>query len=82
MKDNFSLQSDKYAKYRPAYPLAFFEYINALGPIKQNAWDCSTGNGQVANVLAKTFKNVFATDISRSQIDHALRADRRIKTVE
>ena len=26
MKDNFSLQSDKYAKYRPTYPNEFFGY--------------------------------------------------------
>ena len=82
MKDNFSSQSDKYAKYRPAYPSAFFEYINALVPIKQNAWDCGTGNGQVAYALAKTFKNVFATDISQSQIDHALRADNIFYSVQ
>lgn len=75
MKDNFSIQSDNYAKYRPAYPLEFFDYLNAIVPTKQNAWDCGTGNGQVAYELAKTFDRVFATDISQSQIDNALQAD-------
>jgi ubiquinone/menaquinone biosynthesis C-methylase UbiE len=42
--------------------------------IKQNAWDCGTGNGQVAKVLAKHFDNVFATDISAAQLDQAERA--------
>jgi methylase of polypeptide subunit release factors len=75
MKDNFSSQSDKYAKYRPTYPLAFFGYLNSIVLSKQNAWDCGTGNGQVAYELAKIFNNVFATDVSQSQIDNALRTD-------
>ncbi|MBO9617703.1 MAG: class I SAM-dependent methyltransferase [Niabella sp.] len=74
-KDNFSTQSDQYAKYRPGYPAAFFDYINSIVPAKKNAWDCGTGNGQIAYELAKTFEHVFATDISQSQIDHALLAD-------
>ena len=75
MKDNFSTQADNYARYRPAYPLHFFDYLNSIIPTKQNAWDCGTGNGQVAFELAKTFDNVFATDISQSQIDNAVQAD-------
>ncbi|HLO73373.1 MAG TPA: class I SAM-dependent methyltransferase [Flavobacterium sp.] len=74
-KDNFSSQSDQYAKYRPTYPKEFFEYLNSIIINKQNAWDCGTGNGQVAYELAKTFENVFATDISQSQIDNALQAN-------
>jgi ubiquinone/menaquinone biosynthesis C-methylase UbiE len=75
MKDNFSAQSENYAKYRPAYPSAFFEYLNSIVAAKQNAWDCGTGNGQVAHELAKTFNTVFATDISQQQINNALPAD-------
>ncbi len=75
MKDNFSSNSDKYLKYRPTYPLDFFAYLNSIVPNKQNAWDCGTGNGQVAYELAKTFDNVFATDISQTQIDNALKED-------
>lgn len=75
MKDNFSSRSDLYAKYRPTYPVGLFEYLNSIIPNKNSAWDCGTGNGQVAYELAKTFDKVFATDISPSQIDHALRAD-------
>ena len=75
MKDNFSAQSDQYAKYRPTYPGDFFDYLNSLVSRKQAAWDCGTGNGQVAYELAKTFDEVFATDISRSQMDHALQAE-------
>ncbi len=82
MKDNFSSQSDQYAKYRPTYPSAFFDYLNSLIPNKQNAWDCGTGNGQIAYELSKTFDTVYATDISQSQIDNAVPADNIIYSVQ
>lgn len=75
MKDNFSTHSDKYAKYRPTYPINFFDYLNSIIPNRENAWDCGTGNGQIAYELAKTFDNVYATDISQSQIDNAHKSD-------
>ncbi|WP_299704134.1 class I SAM-dependent methyltransferase [uncultured Pontibacter sp.] len=75
MKDNFSTQSDKYAQYRPGYPAEFYEYLNSIVPAKQAAWECGTGNGQVAFELAKTFDKVYATDISQSQLDNALQAE-------
>ncbi|TGL44298.1 class I SAM-dependent methyltransferase [Leptospira perdikensis] len=75
MKDNFSSQSDQYAKYRPTYPLEFFEYLNSLLPTKQNVWDCGTGNGQVAYELSKMFSKVYATDISKSQIENAIKKE-------
>lgn len=74
MKDNFSTQSDQYALFRPTYPTELFEYLNLLAPYPENAWDCGTGNGQVARQLAQTFDQVYATDISQSQIDNAFRA--------
>ncbi|MFN3404775.1 MAG: class I SAM-dependent methyltransferase [Cytophagaceae bacterium] len=75
MKDNFSYQSDKYAQYRPTYPMDLFEYLNSIVSHKRNAWDVGTGNGQFAYELAKTFENVFATDISESQIKNSFQAD-------
>jgi ubiquinone/menaquinone biosynthesis C-methylase UbiE len=75
MKDNFSSRSDQYARYRPVYPSGFFEYLDSIVPNKNKAWDCGTGNGQVALELAKTFDHVYATDISQSQIDNAAHAD-------
>jgi ubiquinone/menaquinone biosynthesis C-methylase UbiE len=75
MKDNFSINSENYAKYRPTYPAEFFDYLNTILPNKQKAWDCGTGNGQIAYELAKTFDYIFATDISQSQIDNALLLD-------
>ena len=75
MKSYFSIQSDNYARYRPGYPPVFFDFLNTVVPNKKNVWDCGTGNGQVAYELAKTFDCVFATDISQSQLNNALRAD-------
>jgi len=75
MKDNFSKQADIYAKYRPHYPRELFDFILQQIEKKQNAWDCATGNGQSAKVLATYFENVFATDISQKQIDKAIRTE-------
>ena len=72
MKDNFSGDSDKYARYRPSYPSEFYDYLKTLITRNENAWDCATGNGQVAERIAPFFKNVFATDISRQQLDNAV----------
>lgn len=76
MKDNFSTQSDKYAKYRPTYPTIFFDYLNLIIPKRENAWDCGTGSGQIAYELTKTFDNIYATDISQSQIDNAHKSEK------
>ncbi len=40
-------------------------------PSRQLAWDCATGNGQVATGLASNFDRVIATDASAEQIAHA-----------
>ncbi len=72
MKDNFSTHSDQYAKFRPEYPRELFDFIDALNIHKENAWDCGTGNGQVAATLSESFKHVFATDISESQLQNAV----------
>jgi len=75
MKDLFSEQADQYAKYRPSYPIEFYEYLNSILSNKNNAWDCGTGNGQVAIELAKFFEKVYATDISQAQLENAIIAD-------
>ena len=71
MKDNFSSASDQYALYRPTYPDHFFSYLKTLIPSPNMAWDCGTGNGQVAVKLAYFFEMVYATDISDSQMHQA-----------
>lgn len=71
MKDNFSEQSNLYKAFRPTYPAEMYNFILELVPDRKCAWDCGTGNGQVATELAKHFKQVHATDISRQQLDQA-----------
>ncbi len=74
MKDNFSQQSKSYAKHRPVYPQELFDHILSFVPQKILAWDCATGNGQTATVLSKYFERVYATDISKKQIENAVTA--------
>lgn len=71
-KDLFSKQASLYAKYRPGYPPSLIDYILAYVKNRDIAWDCATGNGQAAVLLAPYFKNVLATDISQNQISHAV----------
>lgn len=75
VKDNFSDKSDLYKKYRPEYPLELFDFIFKNISDFENAWDCATGNGQVAKCINNKFKNVYATDISSEQIKHAEKLD-------
>ena len=82
MKDNFSQGASIYAQYRPDYPEELFEYIISFVREKELAWDCATGNGQSAKVLANYFKKVVATDISQKQIDNAHQASNIFYTVE
>lgn len=71
-KDLFSNQSKTYAKYRPTYPQQLFDYIFQFVEQKDLAWDCATGNGQAAGVLADHFKKVKASDLSEAQIKNAV----------
>lgn len=73
MKDYFSTQSKLYAAFRPTYPQELYQFILEHVGERKSAWDCATGNGQVANVLAGYFNEVFATDISQRQLDEAVR---------
>lgn len=69
--DNFSSGSDNYALFRPSSPVEVFDFLYANTPRFGHAWDCGTGNGQVASVLARKFLQVTATDISEKQIAQA-----------
>ncbi len=62
-----------YAKYRPTYPDELFLFLMAQVRNSESAWDCGTGNGQVAVQLASYFKHVYGTDISQSQLDNAVK---------
>lgn len=70
-KDHFSGHADRYARYRPQYPPALFEYFATLTPRHERALDCATGSGQAALGLAAHFDCVVATDGSIQQLQHA-----------
>lgn len=70
-KDIFSTQADLYAQYRPNYPAELYDYVYSQLAGFDLAWDCATGNGQVAVELAKRFAQVMATDISHKQLANA-----------
>lgn len=72
-KDHFSGHAELYAQYRPGYPRALFSWLAKQAPAHHRAWDCATGNGQAARLLAPDFERVIATDASATQIANASR---------
>jgi ubiquinone/menaquinone biosynthesis C-methylase UbiE len=74
-KDYFSGDSKAYAAFRPTYPDELYRFIFDQLKERSVAWDCATGNGQVAQYLSNHFNEVYATDISQQQLDHAYRAE-------
>ena len=70
-QDEFSKQAAEYAKHRPRYPVALIDFVVSLAPGRALAWDCATGNGQVAVALAESFGSVHASDPSAAQLEHA-----------
>lgn len=71
MKDRFSAQAANYASFRPLYPPELFLFLSAHLHGREAAWDCGTGNGQLARQLADYVDRVFATDISAGQLERA-----------
>ncbi|MDD3517255.1 MAG: class I SAM-dependent methyltransferase [Chromatiales bacterium] len=66
--DHFSSVAGGYASHRPGYPAALFEWLAGLAPARGRAWDCATGSGQAARMLAEHFGHVVATDASTAQL--------------
>jgi Methyltransferase domain len=66
--DRFSGHASLYAQYRIDYPDELYDYLLRAVPQRTIAWDCATGNGQVAGALAERFSRVEATDISETQL--------------
>ncbi|MBX2961893.1 MAG: class I SAM-dependent methyltransferase [Cyclobacteriaceae bacterium] len=81
-KDYFSGHAKIYAAFRPTYPKELYDFIFKHTKNFDRAWDCATGNGQVATVLSKYFKDVCATDISQQQLEHAANADNITYTIQ
>ena len=80
--DFFSGHSKLYATFRPTYPAELYQFIFEHVKEFSTAWDCATGNGQVAQHLSHRFIKVYATDISPQQLDHAIKADNIIYSVQ
>ncbi|WP_269532082.1 class I SAM-dependent methyltransferase [Chitinimonas sp. BJYL2] len=70
-KDHFSRQANDYARYRPNYPEALFDWLAQVAPSRVLALDVATGNGQAAVALAQRFERVIATEPSATQIANA-----------
>ena len=70
-KDHFSGHAAAYARYRPGYPPALFDYLATLPRHREVALDCATGSGQAAVGLARHFALVVASDGSVSQLRSA-----------
>jgi SAM-dependent methyltransferase len=71
LKDNFSTQAVQYVQFRPTYPKTLYDFILNNVAQKTLAWDCATGNGQVAVELSLFFDQVYASDISAKQLANA-----------
>ncbi|MEM9143678.1 MAG: class I SAM-dependent methyltransferase, partial [Bacteroidota bacterium] len=69
--DRFSGHSKSYKKFRPVYPQTLYTELLSHMDSRESCWDCGTGNGQVALALARYFQTVYASDISREQIQNA-----------
>jgi methyltransferase family protein len=75
-QDLFSRDSAGYAKFRPRYPVALFDWLAGLPAARRIAWDCATGSGQAATLLAERFDLVVGSDASVAQLLVASRAPR------
>ncbi len=69
--DHFASVAADYARFRPGYPLALFDFLADASPDRDLAWDCGTGTGIAAIPLADRFRTVVATDASEAQLAQA-----------
>ncbi len=77
-KDLFSERPDAYARHRPTYPAAVFEWLASQVPSTKLAVDVGTGSGQAAVALAERFDRVLGLDPSEAQLRNA-RAHPRVE---
>jgi len=69
---SFGKQAATYAKGRPGYPDALYQWIAQNSPARELVWDVGTGSGQAAQSLIQYFDRVHATDVSEEQIVAAI----------
>lgn len=65
---SFGKQAATYAKGRPGYPPALYQWIANSSHTRKRVWDVGTGSGQAARALTDYFDEVYATDISAEQV--------------
>lgn len=82
MKDRFSAHASQYATFRPSYPDQLVEFVIKHCCGRGCAWDCGTGNGQLAVKLSPHFQQVCASDASARQIENAIPMDNIRYTVQ
>lgn len=68
LKTLFDDSSEIYAKTRPRYPGALYEWVAGVCEQREKAWDAACGNGQAAADLRDYFQSVEASDSSSAQI--------------
>ncbi|MDP2315726.1 MAG: methyltransferase domain-containing protein [Pseudomonadota bacterium] len=61
---SFGRHADAYARHRPTYPEALFDWLAGVAPGRSLAVDVASGAGQAASALATRFDRVIATDQS------------------
>jgi SAM-dependent methyltransferase len=66
--DHFSAVAPRYASARPTYPPQLVEFLAAVAPAHDLAWDCGCGSGQLSLPLTTRFARVVATDASTAQL--------------
>jgi SAM-dependent methyltransferase len=75
-KDLFSITGAAYARFRPSYPQALFDWLATVSPGSQLAVDVGTGNGQAAVALAADFSRVIGIEPGAGQLKNARPHDR------
>lgn len=67
-QDHFSGVAAEYARHRPGYPEALFDWLVEVSPGTECAVDLAAGSGQAARGLAGRFRRVVAVDASAEQV--------------
>jgi SAM-dependent methyltransferase len=70
-KDHFSGHAASYAAARPTYPAALADWLAAIAPGRDLAFEAGCGSGQLSALLAARFARVIATDASAAQVANA-----------
>jgi SAM-dependent methyltransferase len=67
----FAAVASDYARFRPRYPPALYQWLAAQVPGHDFAWDVACGSGQATVPLASHFASVLGSDASARQVAQA-----------